>query len=45
MLRHELYATTGMCGCPTIADINRDVIGPVSAVLGLFPQSWDTVRY
>ena len=45
MLRDEMDATMGMCGRPTIADIDRDIIGTVSPLLGMFPQSWDTVRY
>ena len=45
MLRDELDATMGMCGRPTIADIDRDIIGTVSPLLAQFPQSWDTVRY
>ena len=44
-LRDELDATMGMCGRPTIADIDRDVIGTVPPLLGMFPQQWDTFRY
>ena len=35
----------GMCGRPTIADADLDVIGTVSPLLGMFPQQWDTFRY
>ena len=45
MFRDELDATMGMCGRPTIADIDRDIIGTVSPLLGLFPQQQDTFRY
>ena len=38
MLRDELDGAMGMCGRPTIADIDRDVLGTVSPLLGLFPQ-------
>ena len=44
MLREELDATMGMCGRPTIDSIDREVIGTVSPLLGMFPQSWDTMR-
>jgi isopentenyl diphosphate isomerase/L-lactate dehydrogenase-like FMN-dependent dehydrogenase len=45
MLRDELDATMGMCGRPTIADIDRDIIGTVSPLLAQFPQQQDTFRY
>ena len=31
MLRDELDATMGMCGRPTVADIDRDIIGSLAA--------------
>ena len=37
MLRDELDASMGMCGRPTIDSIDRDVIGTVSPLLGMFP--------
>ena len=33
-----------MCGHPTIAGIDRDIICTASLLLGTFPQQWDTVR-
>ena len=45
VLHNELYAAISMCGRPTIADIDREVIGTVSPLVGMFPQSWDTFRY
>ena len=39
MLRDELNGAMGMCGRPTIESIDRDVIGTVSPLLGLFPQA------
>ena len=45
MLRDELDATMGMCGRPTIADIDREAIATVSPLLGMFPQAWDSFRY
>ena len=43
--RDELDATMGMRGRPTVADFDRDVIGTISPLMGMFPQSWDAVRY
>ncbi len=45
MLRDELDATMGMCGRPTIEDLDRDIIGSVSPLLGMFPHQRDTFRY
>ena len=45
MLRDELDATMGMCGRPTVADLDRAVIATVSPLLGMFPQAWDSFRY
>ena len=39
MLRDELSGAMGMCGRPTINSIDRDIIGTVSPLLGLFPQA------
>ena len=39
MLRDELNGAMGMCGRPTINSIDRDTIGTVSPLLGLFPQA------
>ena len=38
MLRDELNGAMGMCGLPTIEDIDRDVLGGVSPLLSLFPH-------
>jgi isopentenyl diphosphate isomerase/L-lactate dehydrogenase-like FMN-dependent dehydrogenase len=39
ILRDELDATMGMCGCTTVESIDRDTLVTVSPLLSLFPQA------
>lgn len=39
MLRDELDATMGMCGCTSVARVQRDCIVGVSPLLALFPSA------
>ena len=45
VLCNELDAAIFMCDRPTIANIHDVLSSTVSPLLGMFPQSWDTVRY
>ena len=45
MLRDKLDVATSMSGRPTIADIDRDIIGSVSLPLGMFLRQQNTFRY
>jgi 4-hydroxymandelate oxidase len=38
MLRDELDATMGICGCPNLESITRDSLVAVSPLLAMFPQ-------
>jgi isopentenyl diphosphate isomerase/L-lactate dehydrogenase-like FMN-dependent dehydrogenase len=41
MLRDELDATMGICGCPNLDSITRDSLVTVSPLLAMFPQQSD----
>ena len=41
ILRDELDATMGMCGCPTIDSIGSTQIDTVSPLLSMFPTAPD----
>ena len=40
MLRDELDATMAMCGRPTVDSIDREILGTVSPLLGMFPVDY-----